>query len=107
MKMRRTTSTSAFAALAALLIIAGGVNPQTRSYPKAKVSFSDFKNLVGEVESHRDQRLVNLGTFLTMAKERIDRLDVSAAIEDVIHFANSNAASITVSHTLNANVRRA
>lgn len=39
------------------------------NYPKAKVSFSDFKGLVAEVEAHRARRLVNLDTFLKMSKE--------------------------------------
>lgn len=39
------------------------------NYPKAKVSFEDFKGLVAEVEAHRARRLVNLDTFLKMSKE--------------------------------------
>lgn len=38
-------------------------------YPKAKVSFQDFKGLVAEVEAHRGRRLVNLDEFLKMSKE--------------------------------------
>jgi len=38
-------------------------------YPKAKVSFRDFKGLVAEVEAHRASRLVSLDTFLKMSKE--------------------------------------
>lgn len=38
-------------------------------YPKAKVSFEDFKALTGEVEAHRASRLVDLNTFLKMSKE--------------------------------------
>lgn len=56
-------------ALIALLVMAGCVYAQTRSYPKAKVSFDDFKNLVAEVEEHRAKRLVDLDTFLAMSKE--------------------------------------
>jgi rhodanese-related sulfurtransferase len=40
-----------------------------RAYPKAKVSFGDFKGLVAEVESHREKRLVSFDTFLKMSKE--------------------------------------
>ncbi len=40
-----------------------------KDYPKAKVSFHDFKGLVSEVEAHRAKRLVNLDTFLKMSKE--------------------------------------
>ncbi len=68
MKMR-TGTRCAFAALAALPIIAGWAYSQAKSYPKAKVSFSDFKNLVAEVESDREKRLVDLGAFLAMARE--------------------------------------
>lgn len=39
------------------------------NYPKAKVSFDDFKGLVAEVETHRASRLVDLNTFLKMSKE--------------------------------------
>src|SRR5713226_2102520 len=67
--MRGTTLRSAFTALVTLLTIAGWADTQTKSYPKAKVSFDDFKNLVAEVESHRKNHLVDLGTFLSMARE--------------------------------------
>lgn len=69
MNKRRAAYRSAFTVLVALLIIAVWAYAQTKQYPKAKVSFSDFKNLVAEVESHRGKRLVDLGTFLAMAKE--------------------------------------
>ncbi len=39
------------------------------TYPKAKVSFDDFKRLVAEVEPYRASRLVDLNTFLRMSKE--------------------------------------
>jgi hypothetical protein len=42
---------------------------QADDYPKAKVSFDDFKNIVAEVESHRASRLINLDTFLKMSRE--------------------------------------
>ena len=42
---------------------------QTTNYPKAKVSFDDFKGLVAEVETHRASRLIDLNTFLKMSKE--------------------------------------
>ena len=42
---------------------------QGTNYPKAKVSFDDFKGLVAEVENHRASRLVDLNTFLKMSKE--------------------------------------
>lgn len=42
---------------------------KTPNYPKAKVSFRDFKGLVAEVEAHRASRLVSLDAFLKMSKE--------------------------------------
>lgn len=42
--------------------------PQVQ-YPKAKVSFSDFKNIVDDVEAHRASRLVDLKKFLEMSKK--------------------------------------
>jgi len=57
--------------LAVLLVLLGAHAglAQTPSYPKAKVSFDDFKGLVAEVEAHRASRLVDLDTFLKMSKE--------------------------------------
>jgi hypothetical protein len=69
MNMKRAAGTSAFTILVALLTIAIWAYAQTRRYPKAKVSFSDFRNLVAEVESHREERLVDFDKFLAMAKE--------------------------------------
>jgi rhodanese-related sulfurtransferase len=56
-------------ALIALVVMAVSVSAQTRPYPKAKVSFDDFRGLVAEVEEHRAERLVDLDTFLAMSKE--------------------------------------
>lgn len=41
-----------------------------KPYPKAKVSFADFKALVAEVEPYREKRLVDLDTFLAMSREK-------------------------------------
>lgn len=41
-----------------------------QTYSKALVDFNDFKNLVAEVEKHRNERLVNLDVFLKMSKEK-------------------------------------
>jgi len=38
-------------------------------YPKSLVDYDDFKGLVDEVEKHRNERLVNLETFLEMSKD--------------------------------------
>jgi hypothetical protein len=73
-----------------LLLVNAGFAQDTK-YPKAKVSFDDFKGLVAEVETHRASRLVDLNTFLKMSKEpgvivldtrstfRFDRLHVKGA----------------------------
>lgn len=52
-----------------ILLAATAVLAQSTTYPKAKVSFDDFKHLVAEVESHRASRLVDLGTFLKMSRQ--------------------------------------
>jgi len=73
-----------------LLAVNAGL-AQGTNYPKAKVSFDDFKGLVAEVEIHRASRLVDLDTFMKMSKEpgaiifdsrstfRFDRLHVKGA----------------------------
>jgi rhodanese-related sulfurtransferase len=58
--------------IVAILVVILAVNvgfSQVTNFPKAKVSFDDFKGLVGEVETHRAGRLVDLNTFLKMSKE--------------------------------------
>jgi rhodanese-related sulfurtransferase len=45
------------------------VNSAGTSYPKAKVSFRDFKGLVAEVEAHRASRLIDLATFQRMSQK--------------------------------------
>jgi hypothetical protein len=56
-------------ALSVLLALTGAASAQSTNYPKAKVSFEDFKGLVAEVEAHRASRLIDLNTFLKMAQE--------------------------------------
>jgi len=46
-----------------LLAVNVGLAQDTK-YPKAKVSFDDFKGLVAEVETHRASRLIDLNTFI-------------------------------------------
>lgn len=53
----------------AMLLVAGAACGQDTSYPKAKVSFDDFRGLVAKVETHRADRLVDLDTFLRMIQE--------------------------------------
>ena len=74
-----------------MLLAATAELAQGTNYPKAKVSFDDFKGLVAEVESHRSSRLVDLDTFIKMSKEpgviildsrstfRFDRLHLKGA----------------------------
>jgi hypothetical protein len=94
-------------ALIALLVMAGCVYAQTRSYPKAKVSFDDFKSLVAEVEAQRAKRLVNLDSFLAMSKEggtiildarsdfRFERLHLKGAKHlSFTDFTQANLASV-------------
>jgi hypothetical protein len=80
-----------FLAVAVVLLSAHAGLAQEAKYPKAKVSFDDFKELVAEVESHRADRLIDLGTFLKMSKEpgviildtrsdfRFDRIHIKGA----------------------------
>jgi hypothetical protein len=42
---------------------------EPRKYPRAKVSFEDFKELVAAVEPHRAARLIDFATFLKKSKE--------------------------------------
>lgn len=53
----------------ALLFIALTSHAEPRKYPKAKVSFDDFKSITAEVEPHRAKRLVDFDTFLKMSQE--------------------------------------
>jgi hypothetical protein len=76
--------------LVAILVANHGF-AQDKTYPKSRVSFDDFKTLVGEVEAHRASRLIDLNTFLKMSKEpdtiildsrsqfRFDRIHVKGA----------------------------
>ena len=52
-----------------MILAANAGFAQDTKYPKAKVSFDDFKGLVAEVETHRASRLIDLNTFLKMSKE--------------------------------------
>lgn len=74
-----------------MLFASSAAFAQEKDYPKAKVSFNDFKGLVAEVEAHRTKRLVDLDTFLRMSKKpgviildtrskfRFDRIHVKGA----------------------------
>jgi rhodanese-related sulfurtransferase len=56
------------AVLLMILALNAGWSQEVK-YPKAKVSFDDFKQLVAEVEPYRAERLIDLDTFLKMSKE--------------------------------------
>ena len=60
---------SGIVAISVMLLAATAGFAQTTNYPKAKVSFDDFKGLVAGVETHRASRLVDLNTFMKMSKE--------------------------------------
>jgi len=74
-----------------MILTAGTGLAQVTNYPKAKVSFDDFKGLVAAVEPHRASRLVDLNTFIKMSKDqgaiildsrsafRFDRIHVKGA----------------------------
>lgn len=55
--------------LSLLLLVTLSGLAQGKGYPKAKVSFEDFKGLVAQVEAHRAKRLVDLDTFLKMSQK--------------------------------------
>jgi len=77
--------------ISAMFFVVNAAFAESTNYPRAKVSFDDFKSLVAAVETHRASRLVDLGTFLKMSKEpgviildtrstfRFDRLHVKGA----------------------------
>lgn len=86
-----------FLSVLPLLLVASAVTAQTPTYPKAKVSFEDFKQLVTEVEPHRASRLVDLNTFLKMSREPgVIVLDTRSAFRfDRIHVAGAKHLAFT------------
>ncbi len=89
------------------LAMAVVLQAQTKPYPKAKVSFEDFKHLVAEVEAHRAKRLIDLNTFLRMSREpgvvildarsafRFDRIHVKGAKNlSFSDFTQANLAAV-------------
>jgi len=99
--------TSVFA-LVAVLFAAGMLRADDdAAYPKAKVSFADFKGLVAAVETHRAERLIDLNTFLEMSTKpgvvvldtrsrfRFDRIHVKGAKHlNFSDFTQANLAQI-------------
>ena len=67
--MRSKSVASAILLLSLALFLLAHAAPAPRgAYPKAKVSFEDFKGLVARVEAHRAARLVDLATFREMSR---------------------------------------
>ena len=60
---------SMLVAIVVVFVAASAALSQKQSYPKAKVSYDDFKGLVAEVEAHRARRLIDLDTFLRLSQE--------------------------------------
>ena len=96
-----------FIAAASLLVAFHQVPAQNANYPRAKVSFDDFKGLVSEVETHRARRLIDLDTFLKKSREpgviildsrsdfRFDRIHVKGARHLAFtDFTQKNLASV-------------
>ena len=60
---------SSIVAVSVMILVATAGFAQGTNYPKAKVSFDDFKGLVAKVETHRASRLIDLNTFIKMSRE--------------------------------------
>lgn len=52
-----------------VVLLAAAVSAQSTNFPRARVSFDDFKQLVAEVEPHRAHRLIDFDTFLKMSAQ--------------------------------------
>ena len=57
------------AAMIPMILTADTGWAETTSYPKARVSYEDFKELVAAVEPHRASRLIDFDTFLSKSKD--------------------------------------
>ena len=66
-------------------------------YPKARVSYEDFKELVAEVEPHRQSRVLSLDQFLQMSKQpNVMILDTRSAFRyERIHLKGAKNLSFT------------
>jgi hypothetical protein len=78
-------------------VFANAIMAQEKMYPKAKVSFEDFKAIVAEVEPHRASRLIDLNTFLKMSsKPGVVMLDSRSTFRyDRIHLKGAKHLSFT------------
>lgn len=70
---------------------------QLPTYPKALVSYEDFKELVAEVETHRKDRILSLDEFLAMSKQpNVMILDTRSDFRfDRIHIQGAKHLSFT------------
>jgi len=70
---------------------------QPPAYPKALVSYEDFKELVAEVETHRKERILSLDEFLAMSKQpNVMILDARSDFRfDRIHIQGAKHLSFT------------
>ena len=66
-------------------------------YPKARVSYEDFKELVAQVEPHRSERILSLDQFLQMSKQpNVIVLDTRSAFRyERIHVKGAKHLSFT------------
>jgi hypothetical protein len=66
-------------------------------YPKARVSYEDFKELVAQVEPHRSERILSLDQFLQMSKQpNVIVLDTRSAFRyERIHIQGAKHLSFT------------
>ncbi|WP_020537926.1 rhodanese-like domain-containing protein [Lewinella cohaerens] len=69
MNIPKTTLALIFVLITAPCIGQTTQNAETTTYPKAKVSYDDFKELVAEVESIRSQRMISLNQFLELQRD--------------------------------------
>ena len=88
--------TSAAALLLSVVVAIPGM-AQNKNYPKAKASFSDYKELVTKVETHRASRLIDPNTFLKMSQESgVIILDSRSAFRfERIHLKGAKHLSFT------------
>ena len=87
-----------FGAQTADLPIPPQVSSQTLGeYPKARVSYEDFKELVAQVEPHRSERILSLDQFLQMSKQpNVIVLDTRSAFRyERIHIQGAKHLSFT------------
>ncbi|MFM8188431.1 MAG: rhodanese-like domain-containing protein [Pirellula sp.] len=84
-------------ALAPPVLAPPALAPPVADYPKARVSYEDFKELVAEVEPHRQSRVLSLDQFLQMSKQpNVMILDTRSAFRyERIHLKGAKHLSFT------------